>query len=101
MATITKRGDTYRIRCSLGYDSQGKQVIRSTTWKPAPGMTAKQAEKELNRFAVLFEEKCKSGGGDPHITFEKLAEKWFAEYAKSHLKAKTYHEYRGMTARTY
>lgn len=21
MATITKRGDTYRIRCSLGYDS--------------------------------------------------------------------------------
>ena len=101
MATITKRGDTYRIRCSLGYDSQGKQVIRSTTWKPAPGMTAKQAEKELNRFAVLFEEKCKSGGGDPHITFEKLAEKWFSEYAKSHLKAKTYHEYRGMTARTY
>ena len=65
MATITKRGDTYRIRCSLGYDSQGKQVIRSTTWKPDPGMTPKQAEKELNRFAVLFEEKCKSGGGDP------------------------------------
>ena len=101
MATITKRGDTWRIRCSLGYDSQGKQVIRSTTWKPDPGMTPKQAEKELNRFAVLFEEKCKSGRGDPHITFEKLAEKWFAEYAKSHLKAKTYHEYRGMTARTY
>ena len=31
MATITKRGDTYRIRCSLGYDSKGKQIIRSTT----------------------------------------------------------------------
>ena len=101
MATITKRGDTYRIRCSLGYDSQGKQVIRSTTWKPAPGMTEKQVEKELNRFAVLFEERCRSGGGDTHITFEKLAEKWFSEYAKSHLKAKTYHEYRGMTNRTY
>lgn len=63
MATITKRGDTYRIRCSLGYDSRGKQIIRSTTWKPEPGMTPKQEEKELNRFAVLFEEKCKSGGG--------------------------------------
>ncbi len=101
MATITKRGDTYRIRCSLGYDSQGKQVIRSTTWKPKPGMTEKQIEKELNRKAVLFEEKCKSGGGDPHITFEKFAEQWFSEYAKSHLKAKTLHEYRGLSARTY
>lgn len=101
MATITKRGDTYRIRCSLGYDSQGKQVIRSTTWKPKPGMTEKQIKKELNREAVLFEEKCKSGGGDPHITFEKFAEKWFSEYAESHLKAKTIHEYKGKTARTY
>lgn len=101
MATITKRGDTYRIRCSLGYDSRGKQVIRSTTWKPEPGMTPKQEEKELNRFAVLFEEKCRSGGGDPHITFEKFAEKWFAEYANTHLKAKTVHEYRWMSRRTY
>lgn len=101
MATITKRGDTYRIRCSLGYDSQGKQVIRSTTWKPKPNMTEKQIEKELNREAVLFEEKCKNGGGDPHITFEKFSEKWFAEYAKSHLKAKTLHEYKGLSARTY
>ena len=57
MATITKRGDTYRIRCSLGYDSQGKQVIRSTTWKPTPGMTPKQAEKELNRVYDLFMEQ--------------------------------------------
>lgn len=101
MATITKRGDTYRIRCSLGYDSQGKQVIRSTTWKPKPGMTEKQIEKELNREAVLFEEKCKSGDGDPHITFEKFAEQWFAEYAAGHLKAKTIHEYKGKTIRTY
>lgn len=101
MATITKRGDTYRIRCSLGYDSQGKQVIRSTTWKPEPGMTERQIEKELNRAAVLFEERCKSGGGDPHITFEKFAEKWFKEYAESHLKAKTLHEYKGLAVRTY
>lgn len=101
MATITKRGETYRIRCSLGYDSKGKQVIRSTTWKPKPGMTEKQIEKELNRFAVLFEEQCKHGGGDPHITFEKFAEQWLSEYADTHLKAKTVHEYRWMTRRTY
>lgn len=101
MASIAKRGNTYRIRCSLGYDSQGKQVIRSTTWTPEPGMTPKQIEKELNRAAVLFEEKCKSGGGDPNITFEKFAEKWFSEYAVSHLKTKTVHEYKGLSVRVY
>lgn len=49
MPTITKRGDTYRIRAYCGYDTHGKQVTRSTTWKPAPGMTPKQIEKELQR----------------------------------------------------
>ena len=54
MATITKRGDTYRIRCSLGYDSQGKQVIRSTTWKPAPGMTTQTGRKGAEPLCCPF-----------------------------------------------
>lgn len=62
MATVTKRGDTYRIRVSCGYDAKGKQVTRSTTWKPAPGMTERQAEKELQRQIVLFEEQCSGQG---------------------------------------
>ena len=61
MPTIQKRGDTYRIRVSAGYDAAGKQIMKSTTWKPAPGMTPKQIQKELDRQAVLFEEKVKSG----------------------------------------
>ena len=46
MATITKRGDSYRFRVSVGYDSENKQIIKSMTWKPPAGMTQKQAEKE-------------------------------------------------------
>lgn len=61
MATVTKRGDTYRIRVSCGYDINGKQIMRSMTWKPASGMTKKQIEKELDRQTVLFEEKVTSG----------------------------------------
>ena len=61
MATIQKRGDSYSIRVSCGYDSKGKQVIQSMTWKPEPKMTAKQIEKELNRQAVMFEEACNKG----------------------------------------
>lgn len=61
MSTVTKRGDTYRIRVSAGYDINGKQIMKSMTWKPEPGMTKKQIEKELDRQRVLFEEKVNNG----------------------------------------
>lgn len=101
MASVTKRGDTYRIRCSCGYDSAGKQVVRSVTWRPEPGMTAKQEEKELNRQVVLFEEQCRTGIGGGNIRFQDFIERWFVEYGASHLKKKTLHTYRGMTRRVY
>ena len=46
MATITKRGDTYRIRTSCGYDVNGKQVIKSMIYKPQEGMSEKQLYPE-------------------------------------------------------
>lgn len=54
MATITKRGDSYRIRVSCGYDVSGKQLVQSMTWKPENGMTARQIEKEVKKQATLF-----------------------------------------------
>ena len=86
MATITKRGESYRIKVSCGYDTTGKQVIQSMTWKPEPTITAKQAEKELNRQAVLFEEACMKGQVVSSVKFETFAEQWFDEYAKRNLK---------------
>lgn len=56
MATIKKRGNSYLIRVSCGYDVNGRHKEQSMTWKPEPKMTAKQIEKELNRQAVMFEE---------------------------------------------
>ena len=102
MATIQKRGDTYRIRVSEGYDSQGKQIMRSMTWKPEPGMTVKQAEKELQRQALLFEETVKAGRYvDPSIKFQAFAEQWFEDYGKEHLRDRTYYRYRQLSERTY
>ncbi len=49
MATIRKRGNTYQIRVSCGYDSKGNQVIQTMSWTPEPNMTARQAEKEIQR----------------------------------------------------
>ena len=61
MATIQKRGNSYRIRVSCGYSADGKQIVKSTTWTPPEGLTAKQLEKELNKAAVQFESKVTGG----------------------------------------
>lgn len=65
MANITKRegknGTSYRIKASAGYDQNGKQIVKTMTWKPSPGMSQKQIEKELNRVSVEFEIKVANG----------------------------------------
>ncbi len=61
MATIKKRGDSYRFTVSLGDDINGKQLRKTMTWTPPEGMAPKKAENEAQRQAVLFEEKCRSG----------------------------------------
>lgn len=68
MSSITPRKNktgqiiSYRIRVARGYDSEGhKNSFHEKTWKPAPGMTKKQIEKEVQKVATLFEEQCKTG----------------------------------------
>lgn len=100
MATTQKRGDGYRITVSCGYDLTGKQIRRTTTWKPEPGMTARQIEKELARQAVLFEEKCKTGQVlDGNVKLADFAERWFTEYAEKQLRPTTVAGYRKMMPR--
>lgn len=101
MATIQKRGDSYSIRVSCGYDSKGKQVIQSMTWKPEPKMTQKQIEKELNRQAVMFEEACNHGYQSKAIKFEVFAEEWFEEYAKPNHRNTTYERMLQLRKRVY
>lgn len=100
MATIRKRGNSYQIRVSCGYNTAGEQIIKNMTWKPAPNMTKKQIKKELERQAVLFEKQCQSGlylSGD--IKLADFADKWLNEYAKKQLKARTVAEYKRLLER--
>ena len=91
MASIRKRGETYQIRVSVGYDIHGKQIIKTKTWKPEAGWTARRIEKELNKAAVQFENDVLTGHYvDGSIRFEEFAEKWMKEYAAQiEEKAKT------------
>ncbi len=101
MATIRKRGNSYQIRVSCGYDTSGNQVIQTMTWKPADGMNKKQIEKELQKQAILFEDKCMKGQVTANIKFQDFAEQWFEEYAKLNLRNTSYERMRQLTVRVY
>lgn len=100
MATHEKRGDTYKICVSLGYDLTGKQIRKRMTWTPDQGMTPKQETKELERQKVLFEERCRTGQVlESDIKFAEFAEIWFRDYADKQLKSKTVARYKELIKR--
>ena len=101
MATIKKRGNSYLIRVSCGYDVNGKHKEQSMTWKPDEGMTKKQIEKERNRQAVMFEESVNHGFKTSAMKFQELAEEWFENYAKNALRSTTYERMLQLTHRVY
>lgn len=101
MASIQKRGNGYRIRV-FEAEKDGKKVMRSMTWTPAPGMSPRKIEAELARKAIKFEDTVKAGKYvDGSITVKDFVKRWFEDYGKSNLKERTYHEYMDMTKRIY
>ena len=101
MASIQKRGNSYRIKVSCGYDTAGKQVVQTMTWRPDEGMTQRQMEKEVNRQAVLFEQECMKGNVTATVKFEDFAGRWFSEFAERSLKGHTLHNYRTVSQSVY
>lgn len=91
MATIEKRGNSYRITVSNGYDLNGKQLRAKMSWTPEPGMTKRQIEKELNRQATLFEEQVHNAAvtHDGNIRLADFTEIFLKQYAHPYLKKKT------------
>lgn len=101
MATIKKRGNSYLIRVSCGYDINGNHKEQAMTWKPEPGMIQRQIDKELNRQAVMFEEACMHGYKASAVKFEALSEEWFEDYAKPNLRSTTYERMLQLRHRVY
>jgi integrase len=90
MATVVKRGNSYKITVSKGYDLSGKQLREYMTWTPEREYTPKQLEKELKRQAVLFEERVlgkETRGGN--LRLADFSRVYFEEWAPQNLKAKT------------
>jgi integrase len=96
MATVEKRGNTYRITVSNGYDVTGKQIREKTTFTPDENMTEKQQKKALDDFVYEFEKRVKNGKylNGEKMTFNEFYEYWLKEYADKHLEKTTLQAYK-------
>lgn len=96
MASIQKRGKTYRISVSNGRKPDGTQIIETTTFCPDPNRTEKQNQKALEIFALEFEQKVKSGKylDGEKLTFQAFHEIWLRDYAEQNLDATTIATYK-------
>ena len=96
MANITKRGNTFRIRVFVGYDMNGKQLVKSTTYTPPDGVTPKKAEKLAQEYAFEFERHCKVYSQlNENMRFFELADWYFTTYVPQELKESTIYTYKG------
>lgn len=100
MATIQKRGKSYSIRVSCGYDTARRQIVRSMTWRPEDAMTEAQAAREVRRQAALFEERCRMGRVlTGSVRFADFAGLWMRDYAARQVRPTTCARYRSMLPR--
>ena len=95
MASIRKRGETFTITAYMGYDEQGKQRKKTTTYRPPDGVTAGKAEKLARTFAATWEEKIRGYVAlDENRTFAELAERYYSTVASQTLKPNVLVNYR-------
>lgn len=95
MPSIKKRGDTFRIMVSLGYDMNGKQIRKTTTFKPPENVTEGKAEKLATAYAYEFEKQCQGMVNlNENIRFSELLDWYFDQVAPHKLKENTFYNNR-------
>ncbi len=96
MASITKRGNGYRILVSNGYRTDGTKIQETTTFIPDKGLTEKQEKKALDDFVHEFEKKIKNGKflSGEKITLKEFTERWLSDYATLSLEKTTQNTYK-------
>lgn len=101
MASVRKRGDSYQIRVSNGFDKNGLRIFQTKTWRPDEPMTEKQIQKELQRQVVIFEETCKNGFKISKVKFRDLSDEWLEEEQKYNIKSSSLGRLKSIAPRIY
>ena len=91
MASIRKRGNSYLIVVSMGYDYKGARINpRQKTVHPPEELTPRQVEKWLNEQAVLFERECRHAPQPvQQLTLVKYIDLWLTDIAPGKLAKST------------
>ena len=90
-----KTGVSFKITVTKGRDGSGKQIRHFMTWKPEPGMTNRQMEKEAQRAAFEFERQIDIGlRPDDRQTFQEYAEYFLESKRAAGIRPKTLDGYR-------
>ena len=91
MASIRKRGSSYLIVVSMGYDYNGKRIRpQQKTVHPPEELTPRQVEKWLNEQAVLFERDCRHTPQPvQQLTLAKYIDLWLTDIAPGKLAKST------------
>ena len=92
MASIRKRGNSYLLVVSMGYDLAGRRrKARQKTVRPPVGLTPKQREKWLDEQATLFELECREvpEAVRRDMTLAEYTELWLRDIAPGKLAKST------------
>lgn len=91
---ITKRGDSFLFTVALGYDTNGKQIRKTKTFKPLPGTTEKKAEKQAKLEYIEFQRYCRGATSlKENMKFRELSEWYFSNFATTQLKEGSAYQY--------
>lgn len=98
MASIQKRGNSYRIVVSMGYDVNHKKLVEITTFIPDKNLTPKKKQKAVEDFAYEFEKKCRNHERleGEKTTLKDFISRWTAEKAQQELQPGTLEKYQAV-----
>lgn len=85
MATILrqerKNGTNFRIQVAVKDAGSGKRITKTTTYEPPKGLTEREVQREVQKFAISFEDECRrttevAGKSDGNITVKDYSVVW-------------------------
>ncbi len=95
MKGITKRGNSYTLTVSMGFNGDGKQMRKYSTFKPPADIPKERADRLAMKAYEEFYNKChKIENENGNMFFKDLVCVFFKEYAENQLKRTTADQYR-------
>ena len=91
---IVQRGNSYFFTAYLGYDVNGKQIRKTSTYTPPENLTQKKADKLAKEKYIEFKNRCKDlSDFNDCMRFMDLCEEYLTVYASNKLKPITKYNY--------